>query len=159
MVTGIDVSQTSIEKASKQFPWIRFIVGDLTKGNPFRPSTMSNEQSATNHDLSPLSLEPSACSFDLVVIKEVLWYVCHNLKQFMQNVISMIKKDGFLYVSQSFPESDKWVGQDVIDSPERLKEIMLRHLKPVHICTEVDWNYNGRPLIHFLGKMGECGDR
>ena len=64
-VTGIDVSQTAIEKASKQFPEIRFIVGDLTKGNPFRPSTMSNEQSATNHDLSPLSLEPSSLNYEL----------------------------------------------------------------------------------------------
>lgn len=144
-MTGIDISQTAIVKASNQFPEIRFIVGDLLKDNPFTSNFTSNEPST-------MSYEPFKKQFDLVVVKEVLWYVCHNLTRFMQNVMQLVKAKGFLYVSQSFPEADTWVGKEVIDSPERLKEILSEYTQLVHYCIEYDWNFNGRPLVHFLGR-------
>lgn len=129
-VTGIDTSQTAINKAKILFPEIRFVHGDVLKERPFPREY-----------------------FDLVVIKEVFWYICHNLTQFLQNVTAMIKEDGFIYVSQSFPEGEKWVGQEIIDSPDRLKSILLQYANPVYYCVEWDWNYKGRPLVHFLGKV------
>lgn len=128
-VTGIDISQTAIKKASKQFQEIRFVVGDILKENPLQDEY-----------------------FELIVVKETLWYICHDLKKFMQNVLTMLKKDGFFYISQSFPESDKWVGKEVIDGPEELKSILIKYIKPVYINIEYDWNYNGRPLVRFLGR-------
>ena len=93
-VTGIEISKTAVEKASEQFPDIRFIVGDLTK-----EILLPDEK------------------YDLVVIKEVFWYVCHSLKQFLKNIREMIKENGFLFVSQSFPGTEKWVGDDLIVLP------------------------------------------
>lgn len=145
MITGIDISQTAIEKARRKFPELSNYKGDLTKENPF---THNHEHLTMSHK-----------QFDRVVIKEVLWYVCHNLEYFIKNVLSMIKKEGFLYVSQSFPESHNWVGKDVIDSPEKLKEIFFQYSKPVHYCVEWDWNFNGRPLVHFLGKLENYADK
>lgn len=136
MVTGIDISQTAINKAKSLFPEIRFVCSDVLKERP-----LPGEY------------------FDLVVIKEVFWYVLNNLAQFFQNVIAMIRQGGYLYVSQSFPEAEKWVGQEMIDSPDRLKNILLQHAKPVHYCVEWDWNYNGRPLVHFLGKINKFGGK
>lgn len=157
LVTGVDISQIAVEKARRKFPEISFIVGDLTKEPPFthKPLAMSDEllsinhePSATSHELLPMSHQP----FNLVVIKEVLWYVCHNLEHFIKNVLSMIKEDGFLYVSQSFLESDNWVGKDVIDSPERLKELLSQYVEPIHWC--IEWNIdkykNGH--LHYLGR-------
>lgn len=135
-VTEIDVSQTAINKAKSLFPEVRFICSDLLKERPLLGEY-----------------------FDLVMIKEVFWYVCNNLKQFLQNVVALIKDDGFLYISQSFPEEKKWVGQEIIDSPDRLKSILLQYVKPVYYCVEWDWNYNGRPLVHFLGKINETENK
>ena len=74
----------------------------------------------------------------------------------MQNVISMIKKNGFLYVSQSFPESDKYVGQEIIDSPERLKGILAEHVKPISICFEREFRNSQGQYVHFLGQKKSC---
>ena len=105
--------------------------------NNDNPLAMNDEPSAINYEL-----------FDLVVIKEVLWYVCHKLDHFIQNVLSVIKKDGFLYVSQSFPESDKYVGQEIIDSPERLKGILAEHVKPISICFEREFRNSQGQYVH-----------
>jgi SAM-dependent methyltransferase len=129
-VTGIDISPTAVAKARMLFPHLHFVTGDLTTERP-----LPGEQ------------------FDLVVIKELLWYVCHKLSDFVRHIKDMVRADGFLYISQSFPETDHWVFQDVIDSPERLKEIFCEFVKPVHYCVEWDWNYNGRPLVHLLGNL------
>jgi SAM-dependent methyltransferase len=128
-VTGVEISSAAVGKALIQFPEIRFIVGDVLKGNPLPEE-----------------------KFDLVVVKEILWYVCHEINIFMPNIVSMLKNEGFLYVSQSFPESSNWIGKEIIDSPETLKSILARHTKPVHCCIEVDWNANENLYLHWLGQ-------
>ena len=64
----------------------------------------------------------------------------------------MVKGNGFLYISQSFPEVKRWYGQDIIDAPGALKDIIYQYVKPVHYCLEWDYNIKGRPLVHILGK-------
>lgn len=90
--------------------------------------------------------------FDLVLIKEVLWYVCHQLPQFLKNALNIVKENGFLYISQSFPENDKWVGQDVIDSPERLKDILLSYARPISTCIEIEEDCAKGKYFHCLGR-------
>ena len=129
-VTGIDISETAITTALARFPEIRFAVGDLTKERPL-PGTY----------------------FDLVILKEVIWYICHRLTDFLANARDMVRAGGFMYVSQSFPESDRWIFQEVIDSPETLKKMFCEFLEPLFYCVEWDWRYNGRPLVHLLGRF------
>lgn len=128
-VTGIDISQTAIKKAKNLFPEIHFIKGDLIKERP-----LPGEY------------------FDLVVLKESLWYVCHKLSQFLQNLLELVKVDGFLYVSQSFPAADKWVGQEIVGSPEDLKKILSQYLKPMHVCTKHNQPLCKNGCFSFLGK-------
>lgn len=128
-VTGIDISRIAVDKAAKTFPHIHFLAADLIKEMPFQPGL-----------------------FDLVVVKEVLWYVSHELDAFLRNVMAMVKEDGLIFISQSFPELEDWIGRDTIDSPDTLKSIISEHTDPLHFCVEWDWNYNGRPLVHILGK-------
>lgn len=129
-VSGIDISEEAIQKAKSLFPYIRFIKSDLLKNRPLKDEY-----------------------FDLVMIKEVLWYVCHKLKLFLHNVVDMSKDNGFLFISLAFPETNKWVGKNTIYSPEKLKAIFLQYTKPVHYCIEYDWNISGRPYFHFLGRV------
>lgn len=128
-VTGIDISPTAIKKASRKFPGIRFLSGDPVKRNI-----------------------PADEKFDLVVVKEIFWYVFNNLSYFMRNTVAKINKGGFLYVSQSFPSSKTWVGKEAIDSPQSLQEILASYVTPIHSCIEINRNFEGSPHLHFLGK-------
>lgn len=122
----------AIEKAKNLFPEIHFITVGMLKERPLKDK-----------------------HFDLVVIKEVLWYVCHQLPQFLKNALDMVKENGFLYISQSFPENDKWVGHDVIDSPETLQKILSSYTKPLSICVEIEKERCKGQYVHYLGKH-EC---
>jgi SAM-dependent methyltransferase len=135
-ITGIDISPNAIQKAAKRFPQIRFITADLLKENPLPKE-----------------------KFDLVIIKEVLWYVCHDLNTFFKHVVQLVKNRGFLYVSLAFPESKVWVGKEIIDCPETLKKILCRYSQPVHYCVEYDWKYHARPLVHYLGRVSTHEDK
>jgi len=129
-VTGIDISEEAIRKASKLFPKIEFIKGNLIEEKPLKDKT-----------------------FELVIAKEILWYVTHKLDRFLDNATDMVRGGGLFYVSQSFPEKKNWSGQKIINSPEKLKEILMCYAKPVYYCLEYDWNYHGRPFVHFLGRV------
>jgi SAM-dependent methyltransferase len=128
-VTGLDVSETAVRRAGELFPECRFAAADALVERPLK----------------------GEC-FDLVVVKEVLWYVTDGLDRFLVNLSDMVKKDGFLYVSQSFPEEKQWVGQDVIGSPDDLMTILSKKVDIAYHCIEWDSNCAGRPLAHVLGK-------
>lgn len=129
-VTGIDISPTAIAKAKMLFPDLKFTAADLAKERP-----LSGQQ------------------FDLVVIKEVFWYVFNDCDKFLNNVCSLIKDGGYLFVSQCFPTGENWVGKEVIDSPQRLKEILSGYVKDRFYCVEYDSAYDNRALLHYLGKF------
>lgn len=128
-VTGIDISGEAVNKAIKLFPKINFIKRDLVEKKVLRGKR-----------------------FDLVVAKEILWYVTDNLPIFLSHSLDLVKPGGLFYFSQSFPESKDWIGKNVVDCPEKLKTILSVYAKPVYYCVEYDWNFHGRPLVHFLGR-------
>lgn len=129
-VTGIDVSSAAIKKAKDIFPEIRFVKGNLIKERPLKGE-----------------------HFELVLIKDILWYNCHKLQRFMHNLTDMIKDGGYLYVSNSFPDNNKkWVGMKVIDKPEILKKILMQYTKPIHYCLDFHDPLYKNGHVHFLGK-------
>lgn len=128
-VTSVEISRAAIKKAKSMFPKIRFIRGDLLEKRPLR-----GEQ------------------FGLIVIREVIWYVCHKLDRFLQTAVEMAKENGFVYVSQSFPEGSKWVGKEIIGSPQELKKILSQHTKPVHSYINYNYTLRKNDYLFFLGK-------
>lgn len=129
-VTGIDISPTAVKKASAKFPEIRFLSGDFVKQN-----ILPGEK------------------FSIVVVKDIFWYILDNLPGFMRNALSMIKKDGFLYVSQSFPASGAWVGKDIIDKPDKLLDTLSSYAVPVYRSVEINDKFENNPHLHFLGRL------
>lgn len=98
-LVGVDVSSTAIRKAKQIFPHVEFRVFDISKSAGRLPS------------------------FELVVAKDVFWYVFPDLAQVVRNLRALTAPGGRLFLFQSFPNLDRpFIGKDVIPNPERLLE-------------------------------------
>ena len=128
-IVAMDISEAAVKKAQILFPGINFIRCDLLKQSP----QINNR-------------------FDLVVVKEVMWYIASEYKHFFSSVVNLVKTDGFLYISQSFPNADEWIGQEIFDSPETLLGLLLRYAKPVDYRVKKDEKLYRNGYLHFLGK-------
>lgn len=88
-----------------------------------------------------------------------MWYVLDKIDMVRKNLNKVVKKDGRLFISQSFPEEyvrgEDFVGQRVISNPFQLKEIFGASFSLEYFCVEWDSNYGGRPLAHILSKKAE----
>lgn len=125
---GIDVSPTAIDAARRQYPDIRFLQGDL---------------------LAPrMALD---ATFDVVMAKDILWYVCHDLPRFMDNMVHLSGRH--IYIAQSFPEESTWVGKDIIGGPDELINILGRYGDAEHTCVERDFQRKGRAYVHALVRV------
>jgi SAM-dependent methyltransferase len=61
--------------------------------------------------------------YDLVVIKDIFWYVFDRMETTVRNINACVKPLGFLYLGQSFPALDSgFVGKEVIPNPDALLE-------------------------------------
>lgn len=128
-IVGTDISDAAIKKAKNTFPYIDFSVADIRE----------DKFLAGYH-------------FDLVVCKEIMWYVFEKLDQVMVNLKLLVEPSGWLYISQSFPETNNYVGKETIKNPFHLKEIFERDFQISYYCIEWDAELNNRPLIHLLAK-------
>jgi SAM-dependent methyltransferase len=98
LIDAFDVSPEGISKAKRLHQGIGFYVDDITKST-FCPKRQ----------------------YDLVVLKEIFWYVFGHMKTVVRNVSACVKPSGFLYIGQSFPAPDRpFVGKRVIPDPESL---------------------------------------
>ena len=126
-ITAMDISHTAIEKAKGMFPGIDFQVMDIRNHNCFE-----------------------AESFDLIICQGLMWCIFDCLQQVMSTLKSILQRGGFLYISQSFPEEEDYIGKEVIKSPYHLKDIFSSSFKLVHHAIEWDPEHNNRPLAHIL---------
>ena len=98
-IIGADVSATAVQKARAQFPHLAFRVLDIRK--PAR------------------ALVP----FDLVIAKDIVWYVYPRLTAVMENLRALTAPGGWLFVFQCFPNLARpFIGKRVVPNPERLIE-------------------------------------
>lgn len=94
---GLDVSPTAIHKAKELFPQYTFEVADLRT-----PLTITRQ-------------------YDLVVVKDLMWYVFPQFEQVLANIRALCKPDGTLFVFQCFPPlENRFIGHHVIPNPAEL---------------------------------------
>jgi SAM-dependent methyltransferase len=131
---AFDISEAAIEKARTVDPAIEFWVDDVT-----RP------------DFSPRR------RYDLVVIRDVFWYIFEHMDTVVANLAKSVRPGGLLYVCQSFPSLDRpFVGKTVIPNPEALVAFFDARFKPVHsmrlrrhrVATD-------GPILHYLAESTE----
>lgn len=141
-VVGLEVSPTAVESASREYPEIRFVLSDI----------LSDDWS------------PDMGTFDLVIARDIIWYVCHDLQTFLGRLASLAlpvglgTARGLIHISQSFPSTERWVGQDIAGSPEKLLTRLDSIVDVSHSCVEHDTSWNGGCALHAFGRVRTVTD-
>ena len=137
-VTGCDVSQAAIEQASERFKDIKFTYEDITSKHFFSCGS----------------------KFEFIYMKDVLWYVIDNIDLVIGNLKKILSENGMIYVMQSVPDKDVFVGQDLFPNAEAIVEFLNKHFVTVYSsCTSetLVHQYNRVNNIdryaRFLGKL------
>lgn len=132
-VDALDVSPEAIKKARQLHPGIRFYVDDVTRAS-FRLRR----------------------AYDVVVVRDVFWYVFEHMGTVVRNVDASVKSQGLLYLCQSFPALDRpFVGKEIIPNPDRLMSY-FRGYRPIY--TALLRNHQlveDGPILCFLGVKGQ----
>ncbi len=127
-VTGMDVSPTAIAQAAARVPVARFVVHDVTGED-----------------------ERYTRAFDLVMQKEVLWYVLDHVETVFANMARMSRR--FVYLSQSFPETPDFLGCDLFPNAAALERFVAERCALRYSVVERDQRFGGRELIHILAEI------
>lgn len=125
---GLDISPTAIGKAKALHPQFEFFVDDIR------------------------NLKHQG-SYDLVICREVLWYVFPFLDEVISNLTKLTNEKKFLYISLGFPRLEKnFIGREVIPNPERLSSILSRDFEGIIYNTlyKLQFREDG-PNFHWLG--------
>jgi SAM-dependent methyltransferase len=128
-VTGLDISKTAIETARETFPDTNFIVCDILRDN-----------------LSKLRRK-----FNVVILKELLWYVLNDLDVYFINASMLTKR--YIYISQSFPETKNFIGCEIFPDASTLELFISKKFHILHSAIEKDSQYNNRELIHIFAEL------
>jgi trans-aconitate methyltransferase len=112
-VIGIDASDVAIQKAMIRYPECQFYT--------------RNVMAESIQDLG---------MFDLMVMSEVLWYICEKLDEVMRRLALSLAHGGVLAVRQYFPNDQQYY-KDVIDGMEDFKKRM-----------SIDWVLRGLVVSH-----------
>lgn len=127
-LSGSDISPTAVLKSKDKFPKIDFMVDDIRI----------------------LKKRPQ---YDLVMIHALFWYVFPQLTTVLENVYSMVRQGGYLFVAESFPKLDSdFVGKEVIPHPERLTAILSDFFQPLADVRMIKKEYpKDGPNLNWLG--------
>ena len=124
-VCGFDISETAIEKAQDLFPQIEFAEWNIVT-----------------------ELEKVDKSFSLVVSKDILWYVLDHLQSYRKSL--SVLSDRFVYISQTFPHVENFLGQDVFPDPMSVIDFFSNDYTFKYYSIEIDEYYQNRPLLRAL---------
>ena len=132
-VVGLEVSETAVVSASKMFPEIEFFAGTLQTCSP--------------------SCEGGGL-FDVVISKDVLWYVLDDLAGYLAALVS--RSCRYVYIAQSFPENRPFLGEDILpDASGLLHFVELQGYRVSYFLVERDAEYDNREYAHLLIEIKE----
>ncbi len=134
-LTAVDMSSTAVAKGGGLFSNIHFRVGDVTAGDfPFR-------------------------GYDLVLVKDLLWYVFPKLDISVRNITRAVKPRRWFFLFQSFPALSKgFVGKEVIPTPEALVSHFCGEFSLVHSCVVQRHRYAEEGPM-FMGLFRRCVEK
>jgi SAM-dependent methyltransferase len=127
-VSGFDISQTAVDKASSMFPDIKFERLDVLSDDFFKHSN----------------------SFDLTMQKETLWYVLDDFEALFDALESMSRK--YIYFTQTFPDVKTFLGSDIFPDARALEDYIGKKFDIIYCNVEKDARYGYRELVHILAE-------
>lgn len=123
--TGIDISKTAIQKATGKYPHIDFCVHNILEGRFGDPT----------------------CSYDLVIMNEILWYLLDDIEGVLGSIKSMTNIEGLFAVHQYFPSKQRF-GRDVVDGVDQFLKILSEQFKIVdHVVAHHEHEDCGQVLM------------
>ncbi|MBE7438837.1 MAG: class I SAM-dependent methyltransferase [Spirochaetales bacterium] len=134
-VAGVDISATAIDKARAMHAGITFARANILD---------SGEIGALLKNLGG--------PFNMVLSKELMWYILDDLPQFMSNLAMLIAPGGMLYVSQTFPDSTPFYGIDRFPNARVMSDYFESYFSRQYECIERDAQLGNREMLHFVGK-------
>lgn len=134
-VYGADVSGQAVVQAAELHPGIEFFDLDV----------LENDSVST-------AMEKTEGPVDLLLSKEVLWYVTDRIDDYVRNTRRIIGENGRLYISQSFPEIENYYGKEVFGSPSEMRAFFDRHFIPDYVALEEDFRPDGKRMLHYVGR-------
>ena len=117
-VTGIDISKIAAKKAKDLHSNINFYHLDILKD-----------------DISILTTK-----FDLVYVKDVIWYISNDAEIFFDKATKLLNKNGLIYVMQSVPDKPKFVGSDLFPTTLSIAEFLQNKFNPIYISSTYEFN-------------------
>ncbi len=123
-ITGMDVSETAIEKATSRNPGMRFKVGDITKQAPVG-------------------------QYDFIILAQCWWYVLHAVDAVINHCVSGLKRNGLLVISQAFLREQKY-GNDIAEGIDGALRIIGRDNRLQLVAFRYD---DSKTLIHHDGLL------
>ncbi len=126
--SGFDIAETAIIKARKLNPDVTLFVDDF------------------------INLRHKE-KYDLVICREVLWYVIPKLDSALFNLNRLTKTGGYLYIVLSFPKlRTDYIGKKILPNPEALLTILNKDYKGIALNIFQRLNYYKEgPTFHWLG--------
>jgi SAM-dependent methyltransferase len=128
-VVGLDISETAVTRAAKMFPDVEFVSGTLDN----------------------LRLEER---FEVVVSKDVLWYVLDSLPSYLAGLAR--RSSRWVYLGQSFPDKRPFYGEEILpNAPALLTYLKEQGHSVVYSAVERDAAYGGREYVHVLIEVSQ----
>tara|TARA_Y100001963_G_scaffold56242_1_gene78720 strand:- start:62902 stop:63564 length:663 start_codon:yes stop_codon:yes gene_type:complete len=99
-VTGMDISQTAIDSATKNFRNCQFKQGSILK-----------EPAPQNH-------------YDCIILSQLLWYIIHDFSTAMNNCLSYLNPNGVIIITQAFLKGEQLYAKDFCDGFKGLLSLL-----------------------------------
>jgi SAM-dependent methyltransferase len=136
-VTGIDVSSEAAMRARLLHPQVSFHCVDIL------------------HD----DIAPWEGKFDLLYLKDVLWYVASDAERFFARARALLRSEGgVIYKLQSVPDIPDYVGSEIFPSTFSIAEFLSKDFESIYVSStyeissnRVVGNYQKDKYLRFLG--------
>jgi trans-aconitate methyltransferase len=125
--TGVDISQTAIDKAKKIYPECNFIVSDITNKNLYK-------------------------NVDCIMMAEITWYVLEKLKEFKE-VISQYKDVMFFHTLVTYPEGVQEYGKEFFTNNNEIMDYFSDIIDIEEYGSFFKKNNGGSIRNYFYGKI------
>lgn len=137
-VVGLDISIVAATRAKEKFPKITFYGLNILKD-----------------DYSHLKEK-----FDLIYMKDVIWYVYEDIEFFISCISDLLKPNGIIYVMQSVPSREEFVGSEIFPTTRSISQFLNNYFSPIYVSStyeinleDLEVNHNQDKYIRFLGKI------
>lgn len=119
-VTGIDVSSEAAAQARFLHPHLTFFGMDILKDD----------------------IPQWEGKFDLLYIKDVLWYVCQDVDQFIHRAKALLREEGGIYILQSVPDRQDFFGSEIFPTTIAIAEFFSSHFENIYTSSTYEINSN-----------------